>query len=216
MPRKKKPAEKEVVEKRQYLRLGYSRLISFTHYDTNSFVEIPGKMAAVHDLSESGVLIESSVPFEIGNVIDMDMAFEQDRIILAQGEVVHCEKSKKFLYRAGLKFLRIHDKDLVYLKNFLDRQSSQIEISVPEKETRPQKAKAQSQKKAVCKTKKAHLPEPRERNQQQRNPHQRKRRRNSVGFFSVRHCAVSSFFKFRTIHAICFNKTLFSIIFNDF
>ena len=125
MPKKKKSSKEIAVEKRQYLRLGYSRLISFTHYDPDSLVEIPGKMAAIHDLSESGVLIESAVVFEPGNVIDLDIAFEQDKIILAQGEVVHCEKTGKNLYRSGIKFLRIEDENLAYLKKFLDSQGKQ-------------------------------------------------------------------------------------------
>jgi len=128
MPKKKKPSKKISVEQRQYLRLGYSRLISFTHYDPDSLVEIPGKMAAVHDLSESGVLIESSVAFEPGNVIDLDIAFEQDKIILAQGEVVHCKKTGKGLYRTGIKFLRIEGGQLAYLKKFLDNQIEQTNI----------------------------------------------------------------------------------------
>ena len=128
MPRKKKPSKEIPVEKRQYLRLGYSRLISFTHYDTDSLVEIPGKMAAVHDLSESGVLIESAVAFEPGNVLDLDIAFEQDKIILAQGEVVHCKKARKGLYRTGIKFLRIEGDHLAYLQKFLDSQIVQINI----------------------------------------------------------------------------------------
>lgn len=128
MPKKKKPSNEIPVEKRQYLRLGYSRLISFTHYDPDSLVEIPGKMAAVHDLSESGVLIESAVAFEPGNVIDLDIAFEQDKIILAQGEVVHCQKARKGLYRTGIKFLRIEGAHLAYLQKFLDSQIVQINI----------------------------------------------------------------------------------------
>lgn len=95
MPKKKKTSKKISTDKRQYLRLGYSRLISFTHYDPDSLVEIPGKLPAIHDLSEAGVFIESAVAFEPGNVIDLDIAFEQDKIILAQGEVVHCKKPGK-------------------------------------------------------------------------------------------------------------------------
>ena len=126
---KKKLSKKNSVEQRLYLRLGYSRLISFTHYDPDSLVEIPGKMAAVHDLSESGVLIESAVAFEPGNVIDLDIAFEQDKIILAQGEVVHCKKTRESLYRTGIKFLRIDDDaHLAYLKKFLDSQIEQTNV----------------------------------------------------------------------------------------
>jgi len=131
MPRKKKTPKNIPVENRQYLRLGYSRLISFTHYDPESLVEIPGKMAAVHDLSESGVLIESSVAFEPGHVVDLDIAFEQDKIILAQGEVVHCKQTRKSLYRTGIKFLRIEKGQLEYLKKFLDSQIE--ERNIPKK-----------------------------------------------------------------------------------
>jgi len=138
MLKQKKPSKKIAVEKRQYLRLGYSRLISFTHYDPDSLVEIPGKMAAVHDLSESGVLIESAVVFEPGNVIDLDIAFEQDKIILAQGEVVHCKKTGKSLYRAGIKFLRIDDEQLAYLKKFLDSQGKQ-DIKPKKRDIKPKK-----------------------------------------------------------------------------
>jgi hypothetical protein len=128
MPKKKKPSKEIPVEQRQYLRLGYSRLISFTHYDPDSLVEIPGKMAAVHDLSEIGVLIESAVAFEPGNVIDLDIAFEQDKIILAQGEVVHCKKTRKSLYKTGIKFLQIEDDHLTYLKKFINNQIEQTNI----------------------------------------------------------------------------------------
>ena len=146
MPKKKKPAKKVTVEKRQFLRLGYSRLISFTHYDPDSLVEIPGNMAAVHDLSQSGVLIESAVAFEPGNVIDLDMAFEQDKIILAQGEVVHCKKTRKYLYRTGIKFLRIDEKELAYLRKFLNNQCKQ-EIKSKKNDSKPEKKDIKPKKK---------------------------------------------------------------------
>lgn len=147
MATKKNPSKEIPIEKRQYLRLGYSRLISFTHYDPESLVEIPGKMAAVHDVSESGILIKSSVAFEPGNVIDLDIAFEQDKIILAQGEVVHCEKTGKNLYRAGIKFLRIDNKDLSYLKKFIDSQPHNDIMAEQKEEIKPKGKTIKSQKK---------------------------------------------------------------------
>ena len=123
MPRKKRTSKEIPIEKRRYLRLEYSRLISFTHYDTESLIEIPGKMAAVKDLSEEGILIETAEAFEPGNVIDLDIAFEQDKIITAQGEVVHSFKTKKKgLQNVGIKFLRINEDGLAYLKNFVENQ----------------------------------------------------------------------------------------------
>ena len=82
---KKKTSKEISIAKRQYLPLGYSWQIFFTHYDLDSLVEILGKMAAVqvHGPSVTGVLIESAVAFEFGNVSDLDMAFDEDKIILA-------------------------------------------------------------------------------------------------------------------------------------
>jgi|GEM_PF-1515913 len=118
--------DKEIpVEKRRYLRLEYSRLISFTHYDNESLVAIPGKMAAVKDLSEQGMLIETAEKLEPGNVLDLDIAFEQDKIIPTQAEVVHSRRVKKNIYHTGVKFLRIDEVDLIYLKNFLENQIKQ-------------------------------------------------------------------------------------------
>ena len=84
-------------------------------------------MAAVHDLSESGILIQTAESFEPGNLLDLDIAFEQDKIINAQGEVVHNRKTKEGLYYTGIKFTKIDQKDLDYLKNFVEsKKQSQM------------------------------------------------------------------------------------------
>jgi len=110
-------------EKRRHLRFDYSRLISFTHYDPANDVEIPGRMAAVHDLSESGILIQTAEQLEPGNILDLDIAFEQEKIIRAQGEVVHQRKGGKGLSYTGIKFTKIDAADLEYLKAFVDSQT---------------------------------------------------------------------------------------------
>ncbi len=112
-------------EKRKHLRLHYSRLISFVHYDADDHIEMPGGMAAIKDLSQAGILIETGLGFEPGDKLDLDIAFEQDRIIPAYGEVVHNRKTSSVLYHAGLKFTKIKRKDLVYLKGFLDGKHAQ-------------------------------------------------------------------------------------------
>ena len=106
-------------EKRQHLRLDYSRLISFTQYDSDNQMGIPGGMAAIKDLSESGILLQTAEAFALGNMLDLDIAFEEDKIIRAQGEVVHTRKTEEGLYYAGIKFTKIDESDLVYLKSFV-------------------------------------------------------------------------------------------------
>lgn len=110
-------------DKRRHLRFDYSRLISFTHYDAANDVEIPGRMAAVHDLSESGILIQTAEKLEPGNILDLDIAFEQEKIIRAQGEVVHNRKTGEGLTYTGIKFTKIDDGDIDYLKTFVSSQN---------------------------------------------------------------------------------------------
>jgi len=110
-------------DKRRHLRFDYSRLISFTHYDPANDIEIPGRMAAVHDLSESGILIQTAENLEPGNILDLDIAFEQEKIIRAQGEVVHQRKGGEGLTYTGIKFTRIDEADIEYLKAFVDNQT---------------------------------------------------------------------------------------------
>lgn len=107
-------------ENRKHLRLHYSRLISFIHYDARNNIKAPGSMAAVKDLSQTGILIETGSLFRKGDRLDMDIAFEQDTIIPAQGEVIHYKKTTGSLCKAGVKFTKIKKKDLTYLKGFVD------------------------------------------------------------------------------------------------
>jgi len=111
-------------EKRKHIRLHYSRLISFVHYNANNHLETPGGMAAVKDLSQAGVLVETGVAFSPGDKLEMDIAFEQEHIIAAQGEVIHIRKTNKTVYKAGVKFSKIKKKDLTYLRGFIDGQQA--------------------------------------------------------------------------------------------
>lgn len=107
-------------EKRQYLRLHYSRLISFVCYDADNHTERPAGMAAIKNLSEAGILIETGTGFEPGDKLDLDIAFEQDKIIPARGEIVHTKKGRKSISNVGIRFTKINKKDLKYLRRFLE------------------------------------------------------------------------------------------------
>jgi hypothetical protein len=111
-------------DKRKHLRLHYSRLISFVYYDRKGHLERPEGMAAIRDLSQAGILVETGVPFEPGDNLALDIAFEQERIIPTHGKIIHIRKTTDGLYEAGLRFTKIRPKDLAYLKGFVDGQRS--------------------------------------------------------------------------------------------
>lgn len=107
-------------ERRQHLRLDYSRLISFSHHDPSDNIEVPGKMAAVKDISEAGVLIETAEAFQLGTRLNLDIAFEQEKIVRVLGEVVHVRKSANGLNDVGVKFEKLKKGDKTFLKKFID------------------------------------------------------------------------------------------------
>ena len=120
----KKPRSLFPGDKRKHLRLHYSRLISFVRYDPEGYVEMPEGMAAIKDLSQAGILVETGVAFKPGDRIALDIAFEQEKVILTYGTVVHIRKTPDGLHEAGLRFTKIRPKDLAYLKGFVDGQRS--------------------------------------------------------------------------------------------
>ena len=118
----KRAAPTARAEKRKYLRLHYSRLISFIYYGAKNRVEMPGGMAAVKNLSETGIMIETGVGFKVGDKLDLAIAFEQDKIIQAFGEVIHIRELNPAIYNAGVRFTKIGKKEFTYLKGFVDGQ----------------------------------------------------------------------------------------------
>lgn len=113
------------IEKRRHIRLDYSRLISFTLYADDSQVQVPGKMAAIKDVSEAGVLIQTAELLEAGDMLDLDIAFEQDKIVQTQGTVVHSRKAAEpGLYDTGVKFSKVNKDDLAYLKKFVEQKGA--------------------------------------------------------------------------------------------
>ena len=121
----KKPRRIFPGDKRKHLRLHYSRLISFVRYDREGRVETPEGLAAIRNLSQAGILVETGgVSLKPGDSIALDIAFEQEKIIPTYGTVVHIRKTADGLHEAGLRFTKIRQKDLAYLEGFVDGQRS--------------------------------------------------------------------------------------------
>jgi hypothetical protein len=66
-------------------------------------------------VSEGGAKVETHRKLEKGTKLDLDIAID-DRIISAQGEVLHAEELKNGLFGTGIRFTSISDEDREFLR----------------------------------------------------------------------------------------------------
>ncbi|UCG11498.1 MAG: PilZ domain-containing protein [Deltaproteobacteria bacterium] len=67
------------------------------------------------DVSRGGAKVETHRKLAEGIELDLDIAVE-DKIISAQGKVLHSEELKNGLFGTGIRFTTISEEDLVFLK----------------------------------------------------------------------------------------------------
>ena len=94
-----------VKEKRASRRIRSLNLTSYTPKkgDQQEYIISIGRTL---DVSEGGAKVETHRELAKGTKLDLDIAIE-DRIISAQGEVLHAEQLKNGLFGTGIRFPRV-------------------------------------------------------------------------------------------------------------
>ena len=75
-------------------------------------------MGRTLNLSETGILLETSVHMEPGQSVDMEIALQND-LIETRGTVAHSSAADKDHYHTGIKFSQISTADMEILKKYL-------------------------------------------------------------------------------------------------
>ena len=103
-----------VKEKRASRRIRSLNLTSYTPKkdDQQEYIISIGRTL---DVSEGGVKVETHRRLAKGTKLDLDIAIE-DRIITAQGEVLHAEELKNGLFGTGIRFTSISEEDRQFLR----------------------------------------------------------------------------------------------------
>ncbi|MDR9500280.1 MAG: PilZ domain-containing protein [Desulfurivibrionaceae bacterium] len=91
--------------------------LSFFCTDPEDHVLAQG-MGRTLNLSESGILLESTTRLEPGQAVDMEIALQND-LINARGVVAHSSATDRDHYQTGLEFTKISSADLEILKKHL-------------------------------------------------------------------------------------------------
>lgn len=91
--------------------------LSFFCTDPEDHVLAQG-MGRTLNLSESGILLETTMQMEPGQAVDMEIALQND-LINARGVVAHSSAADKDHYQTGIEFTKISNADMEILKNHL-------------------------------------------------------------------------------------------------
>lgn len=75
-------------------------------------------MGRTLNVSETGILLDSHVPFQAGQVLDLAIEFEDD-IIDLKGTVVHTEMNRQGRFSSGIEFEGMDRESRKVLKNYL-------------------------------------------------------------------------------------------------
>jgi hypothetical protein len=97
-------------ERRKWPRVLAEHLVSYAHFDEQGEPDDVG-MARTLDLSEGGILLEMTHPLEDGSAVEIKMV-SGERILRAQGEVVHSAALPPGRWHVGVRFTEIPDGDL--------------------------------------------------------------------------------------------------------
>ena len=80
--------------------------------------ELNRAMARTLNVSEKGILLETHVPFDIGQELAITIGLEND-LVEVRGEILRCEKGGGDGYNSGVEFLEISPDEMVTLRKFL-------------------------------------------------------------------------------------------------
>lgn len=76
-------------------------------------------MGRTLNVSEKGILLDSHIPFRVGQELALSVEFEND-IVEFKGKVVHTEKNEQGRYSSGIEFLSMDPASEKILKRYLE------------------------------------------------------------------------------------------------
>ena len=118
----------KVADKRKYPRVKIHNLISYVCLGEDG-KPIKQLMGAALDISQGGLLLETTQKIEPGNVI-LITADEQDRIVEINGKAAYCRETGFGKFNVGVSFQGTHDENIQFVKcmiraNYYRRSSVQ-------------------------------------------------------------------------------------------
>ena len=105
------------IERRKYPRVKTNKRVSFILKDENGNRIKEGTGRAIN-ISQGGILIETSVPFEWQDILQMSINVEGGAATVS-GKVIYCKTVGLGTFRSGIEFFKINEKILSFVIGLL-------------------------------------------------------------------------------------------------
>lgn len=91
--------------------------LSYVCEDAQGVVLYEG-MGRTLNISENGILLETTSENSLDNTLTLEIALKDDLINL-RGRVIRCHQAENGLYQTGVEFTELDETDLELLKQFI-------------------------------------------------------------------------------------------------
>ncbi|WP_319409878.1 PilZ domain-containing protein [uncultured Desulfosarcina sp.] len=105
-------------EKRKHSRVESIYLLNYVNLDENDKEMMQG-MGRTINVSESGIMLETHVPFSENDTVDVVVGLKEDMVTI-RGKVVFNRTTETGRYQSGIQFLAIEDASLETLRRYID------------------------------------------------------------------------------------------------
>lgn len=104
-------------DKRRHLRVRALNLLSYFCLDENQHVVKQG-MGRTLDVSESGILLETHAPIDLGYTISLTIGLEDDLTDIS-GKVIYSRANDAGKFETGIEFKKKDEAGLLILKEYV-------------------------------------------------------------------------------------------------
>jgi c-di-GMP-binding flagellar brake protein YcgR len=110
-------------EKRKYSRVDSIYLLNYVHLDAKNSDAVTQGMGRTINVSESGIMLETHVPFGENDTVDVVVGLKEDMVTI-RGKVVFTRATETSRFQSGIEFLTIDDDSLKTLRRYIEAFNS--------------------------------------------------------------------------------------------
>ena len=106
-------------EKRKSPRVSSIHLFNYVHLGLEEKDPDTQGMGRTINLSKSGIMLETHIPFIENNTLDVVVGLKEDMLTL-RGKIVFSKATDSGQYQSGIEFLSLDDKSEQILQRYID------------------------------------------------------------------------------------------------
>lgn len=105
------------LERRRHIRIDSINLLNFSCFDEQDRMVEQG-MGRTLNVSESGILLETTTKLDMNDVVYVTIAFDED-LFSVKGEVVRLKETGENIYEMGIEFREMDKGQREYLVEYV-------------------------------------------------------------------------------------------------